>query len=76
MALLNRNTGRHSPDRWRLRPWAAAGWRGRLAPPRSGKALSSNYILQIKKHVPPAELQKTWALYLKWSGLCKANAQQ
>ena len=36
----------------------------------------SNYIEEIKKHIPPAELQKTWALYLKWSGLCKANAQQ
>ena len=36
----------------------------------------SNYVDQIKKHIPPAELQKTWALYLKWAGLCKANAQQ
>ena len=36
----------------------------------------SNYIEPLKKHIPPAELQKTWALYLKWSGLCKANAQQ
>jgi hypothetical protein len=36
----------------------------------------SNYIDQIKNHISPAELQKTWALYLKWAGLCKANAQQ
>jgi hypothetical protein len=36
----------------------------------------SNYIDQLKNHVTSAELQKTWALYLKWSGLCKANAQQ
>ena len=36
----------------------------------------SNYIDNIKKHMPPAELQKTWALYLKWAGLCRANAQQ
>lgn len=36
----------------------------------------SNYIDSIKKHMPPEELQKTWALYLKWAGLCTANAQQ
>jgi hypothetical protein len=36
----------------------------------------SNYVDSIKKHMPPEELQKTWALYLKWAGLCTANPQQ
>jgi len=36
----------------------------------------TNYKELVGKHMPADEFQKTWALYLKWSTLCKANPQQ
>jgi hypothetical protein len=35
-----------------------------------------NYRTMIQDHMEVQELQKTWALYLKWKMMCDANPQQ